>query len=185
MHGVWQGGLVALSALLVLAGCRSTPLAEPRRRGSVDVAIVVPPPGAARIELASDQGFAFPDLILPAAMPEYPEELLSARLEPFELCMEIDIAASGEVFDARRRIDDACPMDAGGHEPRFADAMGAAVLQWRYVPARICALPDGRTVADVCGEPDAVQTPVSLRLSYVFGFSQFEGVPSVEMAEAQ
>lgn len=169
-----------------MTGCRSAPVVESlANTGSVDVAIVVPPPGATRLALESSQAFVFPNLEPPVAMPDYPEELLPLRLAPLELCVEVDIAATGEVAAARRRIDAQCPMDAGEHEARFAAAMLDAVAGWRFEPALVCATPDGRASGDACAEPDAIETPTALRLSYAFHFSQHDGRASVELSSGR
>ena len=177
-----QSAWCALSLLLAaLPGCRSVPVDDAPPLGSVDVALVVPPPGATRMQLDASQRFVYPNLVEPVAMPAYPEELLPLRLAPLELCVEVVITGDGSVGDARRRIDAECPGEAGPHEARFAQLLREAVMQWTYDPALVCSTPDGRPSEDACAEPDAVETPVALRLSYAFGFSQEAGRPTVEM----
>ena len=73
------------------------------------------------------------------------------------------------------------PGEAGPHEARFAQLLEDAVGQWTFEPALVCGTPDGRPSEDACAEPDVVETPVALRLSYVFGFSQRDGEPVVEL----
>ena len=180
----WRSVSAMIVLLAALAACRSMPVDEASPLGSVDVALVVPPPGATRMQLDPGQRFIYPDLVEPVAMPEYPGELLVLRLEPLELCVEVVIAETGAVSQARRRIDAECPGEAGPHEARFAQLLQDAVLQWTYEPALVCSTPDGRASEDACAEPDAVETPVALRLSYAFGFSQDQGRPSVEMRGA-
>jgi len=179
--GRWRGSIVVLSVALAFAGCRSTPAVEAPAVGSVDVALVTPPAGATRMQLDSSEAFVFPNLVEPVAMPAYPPDLLPLRLDPLELCVEVTISAEGLVSAATRRIDDACPGAAGAHEERFAAALLDAVGQWTYDPALVCRTPDGRPSKDACAEPDAVETPTALRLSYAFHFSQRDGQPSVEL----
>lgn len=185
MNGGWRGRgrgvLVAVSFALVLSGCRSAPVVGTPAVGSVDVSLVTPPAGATRMQLDSSEAFVFPNLVEPVAMPAYPADLLPLRLDPLELCVEVTISAEGLVSEAKRRIDEACPGAAGAHEERFTAALLEAVAQWIYDPALVCRTPDGRPSKDACAEPDAVETPTALRLSYAFGFSQRDGQPSVEL----
>ena len=174
-------GIVALFAILAFAGCRSAPVAEAPAVGSVGVALVTPPAGATRMQLDSSQAFVFPNLVEPVAMPAYPQDLLPLRLDPLELCVEVTISAEGAVSAAKRRVDEACPGVAGTHEEHFTAALLDAVGQWTYDPALVCRTPDGRPSKDACAEPDAVETPTALRLSYAFSFSQRDGQPSVEL----
>ena len=177
----WRALATTLLVVALLAGCRSKPEVASPPVGSVDVALVPPPMGAARLALESSQAFVFPNLLEPVAIPAYPGDLLSLRLEPMTLCVEVVISERGDVSGVTRRIDDTCPDDAGTHETQFAQAMQAAVLQWRYDPALICRTPDGRPSGDACAEPDALESPTALRLSYAFEFSQHDGKPTVEM----
>ena len=167
--------------VVVLAGCRSAPVAEAPAVGSVDVSLVTPPAGASRLQLDSSEAFVFPNLIEPVAMPAYPPDLLPLRLAPVELCVEVTISADGLVSAARRRVDEACPDGSGTHDARFDAALLDAVGQWTYDPALVCRTPDRRPSKDACAEPDAVETPTALRLSYAFRFSQQDGRPSVEL----
>ena len=177
----WQVVIVGLLALLALAGCRSVPVAEAPAVGSVGVALVTPPADAAPMQLESSEGFVFPNLIEPVAMPEYPPDLLPLRLDPLELCVDVTISAEGLVSAAKRRIDDMCPGVAGEHEERFAAALLETVGQWTYDPALVCRTPDARASAHACAEPDVLETPTALRLSYAFRFSQQDGRPAVEL----
>jgi hypothetical protein len=171
--------LPALAA--ALCACRSLPVEEVTVTGSVEMALLAPPPGATRMALATNQRFIYPNLEEPVAMPAYPPELLPLRLPPLELCVDVVIGEEGMVRRVQRRIDDACPGEAGPHEARFAQLLEAALLQWTYAPALVCSTPDGRPSEDVCAEPDVVETPVAVRLSYAFGFSQQDGEPVVEL----
>ncbi len=167
--------------LLALAACRSQPVVEEApRSGDVGVSIVPPPAGAAAMPLRSDQAFVFPNLVEPAAMPEYPPDLLKLRLEPVVVCVEIDIDETGKVFAARPRVDGACPAASGEPGGEFAAAANDAVLRWVYDPALVCSTPDGKPAEDACAVEGAVETPTKIRLSYAFRFSQRDGKPSVE-----
>lgn len=181
MSSGWRTVSAMILLPAALAACSSVPVDEATALGSVDVALVSPPPGATRLQLDPGQRFIYPDLVEPVPMPEYPEELLALRLEPLELCVDVVIAETGSVSLARRRIDAECPGEAGPHEARFEQVLQDAVLQWTYEPALVCSTPDGRASEDACAEPDAVETPVALRLSYAFGFIQEDGRPNVEM----
>lgn len=176
----------AAAFALMLVGCRTLPIEAPvANTGSVDVALLMPPPGAARLELEASQGFAFPTLLEPVAMPDYPAELLMLRLPPLQLCAELDIGEDGRVFDARRRTDDTCSDDPGEPAQRLAALILDAVTQWHFRPATICTMPDAELVSDPCADERAVRRPTALRLSYLFYFSQHDGVPSVEMGAAR
>lgn len=178
-----RGRAIAACAVVpvLLVACRSVPVEPPPPTGSVEVGLVTPPPGATRMELAASQRFVYPNLEEPVAMPVYPPELLPLRLAPLDLCVEVVIGEDGLVRQAKRRVDEACPDEAGPHEARFAQLLEDAVGQWTFEPALVCGTPDGRPSEDACAEPDVVETPVALRLSYVFGFSQRDGEPVVEL----
>ena len=185
MNGVsWRHSsalFVALCIGLLVVACRSTPVAEVPAVGSVGVELLTPPTGATRMQLDSSEAFVFPNLMVPVAMPAYPPDLLPLRLAPVELCADVTISAEGFVSEAARRIDDACPDIEDAHQARFVAAMLEAVGQWAYDPALVCRTPDRRPSEDACAEPDAIETPVALRLSYAFRFSQQDGQPSVEL----
>ena len=171
----------AIACAVALVGCRSAPVAESPPVGSVNVALVTPPAGASRLRLDASEAFVFPNLVEPVAMPAYPPDLLPLRLDPLELCVDVTISAEGLVSAVKRRIDDACPGAGAPHEEPFAAALLDAVGRWTYDPALVCRTPDGRPSKDACAEPDAVETPTALRLSYAFRFSQQDGRPSVEL----
>ena len=177
-------GAIAYVVAAALVGCRSAPVAESPPVGSVNVALVTPPAGASRLRLDASEAFVFPNLVEPVAMPAYPPDLLALRLDPLELCVDVPISAEGLASAAKRRIDDACPRAGVPHEERFAAALLDAVGQWTYDPALVCRTPDGRASEVACAEPDAVETPTALRLSYAFRFSQQDGRPSVELRGA-
>lgn len=176
----WMAAMAGVA--MALAGCAAKPVVQAPPAGSVDVALVPPPMGAARMTLESSQAFVFPDLVEPVAMPDYPVDLLALRLDPMVLCVEVVISALGDVSSVARRIDEACPDEGGVHGARFEQALQAAVTQWHYDPALVCRTPDGRPSKDACAEADAIESPTALRLSYAFEFSQHDGQPSVELA---
>ena len=142
--------------------------------------MVPPPPGASRLQLDPSQGFVFP-LLLESTMPAYPPQLLALRLEPVRLCVDVDIDAQGNVGKVAPREGPECGSGTA-HLARFADALQQSLVAWRYDPALVCRTPDGRAAEDACAEPDAIDTPVALRLSYEFVFSQQDGRPQVELA---
>lgn len=173
-------GLIVCLATAGMGGCRTAPPAPPPEPvPSVATALVPPPAGATHLQLDSSQAFVFPQL-LESPLPAYPPELLALRLAPVEVCVEVDIGADGRVGAVTRRRDAACAGADGPHAARFAEAAEQAVRLWTYDPALVCRTSDGRAVEDACAEPDAVDTPVALRLSYAFVFSQQDGKPSVE-----
>ncbi|WP_298573856.1 hypothetical protein [uncultured Luteimonas sp.] len=176
-------GLWMVLCVAGVAGCRSTPVEPPEPVASVDVAVVPPPPGASRMQLDPSQAFVFP-LLLQSEMPAYPPDLLAQRLPPLTLCVDVDIGADGVVTGVGHRQDEDCP-GAGPHAPRFADALETSVRRWRFDPALVCRTPDGRAAEDACAEPDSIDTPVALRLSYAFVFSQEDGLPQVELASGE
>lgn len=174
------GGLWMLLGAACLAGCRTTPVEPPPPVASVDVALVPPPPGATRLELDPGQAFVYP-LLVESRMPEYPADLLALRLPPHTLCVDVDIDAHGQVSAVRHRDGADCPA-SGPQQPRFAALLEDAVRRWRFDPALVCRTPDRRPSADPCAEPDVIETPVALRLSYAVVFSQEDGQPVVELA---
>lgn len=176
----WPGPWMVLT-VACLAGCRTVP-AELPPVASVEVALVSPPPGAARLQLDSSEAFVFP-LLVESDLPAYPSDLLALRLAPQTLCVDVDIDADGLVGDVRPRDGGDCP-GAGPHRARFAAPLVEAVRRWRFDPALVCRTPDGRASPDACAEPDSIDTPVALRLSYAVVFSQEDGQPVVELAPA-
>ncbi|WP_202839989.1 hypothetical protein [Luteimonas saliphila] len=177
--------LLMFLGLACATGCRTLPAEPPEPVANVDVALMPPPAGAARMQLDASQAFVFPQL-LESPMPAYPADVLALRLPPVELCVEVDIGSEGSVTDVSPRSDESCrALAEPQHATRFADAVAQAVRLWRYDPALVCRTPDGRAVADACAEADAVETPVALRLSYAFAFSQQDGKPKVELASGK
>ncbi len=171
--------LVALCPL-AFPGCRTVPEAPPVPVAKVEVALVPPAPGATRMQLDPSQAFVFP-LLLDPEMPVYPSDLLALRLPPVTLCVDVDIGVDGLVSTAQVRDGEGCRA-AGPHAPRFAAVLEDSVRRWRFDPALVCRTPDGRAVPDACAEPDSIDTPVALRLSYAVAFSQEDGRPRVELA---
>lgn len=169
-----------LLGVACLAGCRTVPADPPPPVASVEVALVPPPAGAARMQLDSSEAFVFP-LLLESELPIYPPDLLALRLAPQTLCVEVDIGADGLVGDVRPREGVDCPGTAP-HRSRFAALLEDAVRRWRFDPALVCRTSDGRASPDACAEPDSIDTPVALRLSYAVVFSQEDGQPVVELA---
>lgn len=181
MNGrAWRAGIV-LAPLAALGGCGSLP--EPSRPpvANVDVALVPPPAGAARLQLAASQAFVYPQRLV-ATMPTYPDELLALRLPPQILCVDVDIDAEGAVARVAAQPGGGCGQADEAHRPHFAAALEEAVRAWSFDPALVCRTPDGRDSEDACAEPDALESPVALRLSYAFEFSQQDGTPRVELA---
>ena len=177
----WRQLLVVVLGVACSAGCRTVPVEAPPPVANVEVALVPPPPGATRMQLDPSQAFVFP-LLVESSMPEYPPDLLALRLAPLTLCVDVDIDEQGGVSQVRRRDDMECEA-AGPHVPRFAAALEDSVRSWRFDPALVCRTPDGRAAKDACAEPDAIDTPVVLRLSYAFVFSQHDGRPQVELKQ--
>lgn len=174
--GAWAG--------IAISGCRAVapvqapePIPAPARSGQVGVEIVQPSPGTSRMKLPASQRFVFPNLIGPVPMPEYPQTLLAARLEPAVVCVEADIGADGRVLAARARVDPGCAPEVVGQE--FVHASTAAVRQWTFDPALLCVAPDA-TSDDPCLHPQVVERTTPVRLSYAFRFSQRDGSPLVE-----
>lgn len=175
-----RSGLWVLLGMACLAGCRTVPADPPPPVANVEVALVPPPPGATRMQLESSEAFVFP-LLVESELPVYPPDLLALRLAPQVLCVEVDIDAGGQVAGVRPREGAECP-DPGPHRPRFAALLEEAVRRWRFDPALVCRTSDGRASPDACAEPDSIDTPVALRLSYAVVFSQEDGQPVVELA---
>lgn len=171
----------AAAAGLLLGGCRTLPAGDTAANvGDVSAALVVPPPGAARLALDTNQRFVYPNLSGPVAMPDYPPDLLPLRLPPVEVCVEVDIDEAGAVFAARPREDATCPGARSEHVAVFSAAALEAVGEWRYDPAYVCQAPDGFQGEDPCLAEEVVEHPTRLRLSYAFRFSQHDGRPVVE-----
>lgn len=171
--------LATLASMACLAGCRTARPARPdvaSRAGSVAMELMPPPSGAAHMELPQNQRFVFPRQVEPIALPSYPAHLLSLAQDAVTACVEIDIGEDGGVTHARSRPDAGCD---DMEDAAFGQAALQAVRQWRFEPALLCKAPDTR-YADACLHPDTVTSPVAVRLSYAFRFSQREGVPRVE-----
>ncbi|MDH7453456.1 hypothetical protein QF205_10305 [Luteimonas composti] len=169
-----------LLGVTCLAACRTVPADPPPPVANVEVALVPPPPGATRMQLEASQAFVFP-LLVESELPVYPPDLLALRLAPQTLCVEVDIDADGVVGDVRPREGVQCP-GTGPHRARFAALLEESVRRWRFDPALVCRTSDGRASPDACAEPDSIDTPVALRLSYAVVFSQEDGQPVVELA---
>lgn len=173
-----RSALIALAWLAACAlsgGCRTpASTADPAVPvGAVGVALVLPPPGAARMELAATERFVFPRQHEPVVLPVYLAPLLDASPARVEVCVEIDIGADGRVADARRSPDPDCG------EPDPDPAFLQAVRQWRFDPAMVCVAPD-TTASDACLHPQVRERPTAVRLSYAFRFSKRAGHPVVE-----
>ncbi len=176
IFGAWAG--VAISGCRAVAPVQAPePIPAPARSGQVGVELVQPSPGTSRMKLPASQRFVFPNLIGPVPMPEYPQTLLAARLEPAVVCVEADIGADGRVLAARARVDPGCAPEVVGQE--FVHASTAAVRQWTFDPALLCVAPDA-TSDDPCLHPQVVERTTPVRLSYAFRFSQRDGSPLVE-----
>ncbi len=178
-----QRALWLLLGAACLAGCRTVPAEAPPPVANVELALVPPPPGATRMQLDPSQAFVFP-LLVESEMPAYPPDLLALRLPPQTLCVDVDIGADGLVSAVRHRDDGDCAA-GGAHRARLAALLEEAVRRWRFDPALVCRTSDGRASADACAEPDSIDTPVALRLSYAVVFSQEDGQPVVELASGR
>ncbi|MCD9027646.1 hypothetical protein LDO26_05420 [Luteimonas sp. BDR2-5] len=174
--------LLAACAAFLLAACRTTPAPEPERPnlGEVGAELMQPAVGATRMALAAGQRFVFPNLTGPAALPEYPPELLPLRLDPVVACADVVIGDDGLVREVLPRTEHCEGAGTSPHQPAFEAATREAVLGWEYAPALVCQAPAGFTGDDACTAEGMVETPTAVRLSYLFRFSQRDGVPEVE-----
>lgn len=166
-------------------GCATAPVAEapPPNAGDVGVSLLLPPPGATHLELASTQRFVYPNLIDPVAMPEYPPQLLPSRLPPATVCVEVDIGEDGGILAVRQRIDETCPPDASPQHVEFSASTIRAVRGWSYEPAYLCQAPEGFAGDDPCLADGMVERATPLRLSYAFRFGQRDGEALVERVD--
>lgn len=184
-------GSACLTATCVLVslvpGCAPTRVArgpvvtQPAHSGQVGVELLPPGAGASRMQLASNQGFSYPTQVV-QPMPEYPVDLLALRLPATSVCVDVGIDAEGNVGHVEARNGEDCPFGVDTQHPGFAQAVIAAVEHWRYTPAMVCTAPDAD--ASPCAHPRRRETPTSVRLSYMFRFSQVDGRPSVDVDQA-
>jgi TonB family protein len=178
-----RSGLIVIATLvwaICMGGCRTTQPAAASNAahvGSVGMEIVLPPPGAAEMELAATQRFVFPRQHEPVVLPVYPPQRLGQSLHAVEVCVEVDIGADGQITQARMNPDPHCGKRNG--DATFLQAALDAVRQWRFEPAMLCTAPD-TTFADACLHPEMIEAPTAVRLSYAFRYSQREGRSVVE-----
>lgn len=176
--------LSIISASLLLSACRSTPVAAPApalpNQGEVGAELLQPAVGTARMTLEAGQRFVFPNLGEDAPLPVYPPDLLPLRLDPVAVCVDVVIGADGNVRDVLPRSAHCEAGDVSPHQAAFTDATRNAVLGWTFAPALVCQAPAGFTGDDPCLADGRVEAPTAVRLSYLFRFSQRDGVPEVE-----
>lgn len=176
----------------LLAGCTHTrvspvPVPAVSRTGDVgvtDISQFAAPSG--RLVLADNETFFLP---LPAAgnaLPGYPPSLLTQRLPPQVVCLEIGVGADGEIMTASPITDAAqCPVEAAdlqaATDPRFSDAARDALLGWRFDAAFRCEYPNdaARIRGDCSG---GRETPHAVSLAYRFIFEQRGGYGSVRLS---
>ena len=185
-----SAAMLLLPALL--AGCTHARVSTPAvpavwRSGDVgvtDISEFAAPSG--RLVLAQNETFFLP---LPDAgnvLPGYPPSLLSQRLAPQVVCLEIGVGAQGEVMTALPIAATAqCPVEdprlQAAADPGFTDAATDAVLQWRFDAAFRCEYPDdaARQRGDCSGGRETAQ---AVSLAYRFIFEQRDGRGSVRLS---
>lgn len=184
-HRVVSPG-IALLVLLVAACAHQRPNQAPviaPPSGEVGVELLQPGAGDHRMQLPPNHGFSYPTQVT-QPMPAYPGELLPQRLQPQQVCVDLDIDVEGNVGHAALRQGDGCPTSTSEQQqdPEFAEAVLQAVRSWRYSPAMLCIAPDAS--ASPCAHPRKQERPTPVRLGYVFRFSQINGKPKVDVGQA-
>ncbi|MBB3344003.1 hypothetical protein [Luteimonas sp. RC10] len=182
-------GAAAGALAMLLAACTSAPVPPepapaPPARGEVGAALLAPDGDSNRMALGRHQRFVYPTLEQPAAMPDYPADLLPLRLPPVAVCVDVVVGTDGQVVAAAERPDPRCATPRGVPDrAAFVTPTLAAVRAWTYWPAALCTAPAGFDGSDPCAAPGVTETPTSVRLSYAIRFRQHDGVPVVERSE--
>jgi len=177
---------VALALVASAAGCASSPpvaMSEPPAQGAVGATLIAPAADTRRMDAVRHQRFIHPNLDS-SVLPAYPEDRLPLRLDPVVVCVDAVIDVEGTVSAAVPRHDDACAPPAGLDTDAFVASALAAVRTWTYAPALLCVAPEDFEGSDPCVAEHVVETPIAVRLSYAFRFSQSAGTPQVERVGA-
>lgn len=173
-------------AILAMTACATVaPAPEATRSGEVGVrGISLTAAAGNRLAVADNEDFQMPLAEAGNGLPDYPAQLLSQRLPPQALCLQVGIDAAGAVMGTWPITDKPdMPDCAGGDVDRaFFDAAVRAVTGWRFDPAFRCVYPDKATKENHphdCRGGQEIAQPVSL--AYRFVFEQRDGRGSVRL----
>lgn len=183
-RAVSAGMLAALLAACASAPVPPEPAPAPAAHGEVGAALLAPDGDSNRMALARHQRFVYPTLEQPAALPDYPADLLPLRLPPVEVCVDVVVGTDGQVVAVAERPDVRCATPDGVPDrAAFVAPTLAAIRAWTYWPAALCTAPEGFDGSDPCAAPGVTETLTPVRLSYAIRFRQHDGVPVVERSE--
>ncbi|MCI2262792.1 hypothetical protein [Xanthomonas indica] len=190
MSAHWRAGMLLA---LALSGCAShVPKEAPqptKRIDSVDQRMLETgfgaAPGAAAVQsyrMRPQEVFRMPQP-LQAPTPQLPAESPRRTLAPTTVCVRVILSAQGTV--ERSALLNDRPDCSAGAQPEMADllqAVQAAVVQWRFVPAAICTYADPAQRPAQEGRCDDAQSvqEVPVTLAYAFTFEVRQGKASVQ-----
>src|SRR5690625_2672670 len=161
----------ALSCVLLLAGCSTSPTAQTEGHPEVGYSQLTPPPNIERYQLQpGDQ--AIPPALREHDLPVYPPELVSAQASPATVVAQVVVDKTGRV----KRVTVESETKPDPRHARFAAAVKAAVSQWRFYPYRVQKPGPNGTVS---------QVPLPVTLWYAFHFSVVDGKPVVGFRESR
>lgn len=171
IHDILRAGACRPCLVLVfglVSGCASL-------SRQVDRQMLVPF-GAPRHEVREDQRFLMAAPIL-APDPAYPQD--APDVSSLALCVSFVVNTEGMVEDVAVIDDPACPDSRRHARDSFGQAVVSAVSRWSFFGAAICDFPPGVPADDACEGEGVLQTPVAIRLAYVFSFDARRGRRSV------
>lgn len=145
---------------------------------------VIMPTGAVRYVLAKNQKFVLGEA-LSQGLPVYPAKLLSRRLPPQEVCLELTMDATGAVVASRSLYGSlTCPAAGNPVLRSFEDAARQAVAQWRFAPAKLCTYPAGVDAQDADNDCRGARVDyLPVKLAFDFQFVERHGVAAVKLRE--
>lgn len=135
---------------------------------------------AEHLVLADNESFLMPIDEDSNARPIYPAKLLSQRLSPRVVCIQLAITDAGNVASATQApASSLCPTDA---ERAFVEAAIGAANAWRFDPALRCVFPNQAAKELAVGSCNGgAEFPQAVSLVYRFQFEQVDGKPSVKV----
>jgi len=172
----------------LLAGCAGTQTVE-QRSDAVDQRLLAPSSSGAATSgdsyrMQAGQAFRMP-LLQDNEDPALPADTPRRSLAPTTVCARVIIGADGQVQRTEPLLDRAeCRAGADPANADLLQAVEAAALRWRYVPAAICHY-SGAAPARPGDCADAARIePVPVTLSYAFTFQMERGRIQVRRGQA-
>ncbi|SBV36691.1 conserved exported hypothetical protein [uncultured Stenotrophomonas sp.] len=181
--------LSMMLSLLLLAGCATSPVAEPEPVASIGQRLLAAESGGGQAgqvqpyELSRREVFRMPEP-LHAPLPELPASASRQSLPPVTVCLNV-------VVDAQGQVQRGFPLLAHSQCGAGNDARNGALLQaaadavrgWRFRPAAICRFAPGTSpVAEDCTGAAQVEA-VPVTLPYAFTFEVVQGQAQVRMGK--